>query len=56
MGNVVANLVMNEALDYVLLVGSHDYATHMRVKWFGKEIPRVSGISAVFKRYQMASS
>ena len=47
MWSIAANLIVDEALDNGFLVYSYDYATQVRVKWFGKEIPRVRGISAV---------
>ncbi len=50
MGNVVANLIMDEALDDILLVRPHDYAPHVRVIRFGEEILRVCRIPAVFER------
>ena len=49
-GNVVTNLVMDEALDYILLVSAHDYAADLCVIWFGKEILRLCWIPAVFER------
>ena len=53
MGNVIANLIVDEALDYVFLVCADDYAAHMRVIRFGKKIPGIRRVAAVFQGYQM---
>ena len=38
MGNVIANLIVDEALDYDFLVRPHDDVAHMSVRGLGKEI------------------
>jgi hypothetical protein len=53
MGNVVANLIMDEALDHILLVSAHDCAADTRVIWLWPEVPRVCRIPAVFERNKM---
>ena len=53
MGNVIANLIVDEALNDVLLMRANDDAAHVGVIGFGKEIPWVRGIAAVFKRYEV---
>src|ERR1035438_8794471 len=53
MGNVVANLIVDEALDDVFLVCPHDDAAHMRVIGFGKEISWIRRVAAVFQGYQV---
>ena len=45
----MANLVVDEALDDILLMSADDDAAHVRVIRFGKEIPWVRGVSAVFQ-------
>jgi hypothetical protein len=49
-GYVVANLVVDEALDHVLLVCAHDYAADARVIRLRPEFPRVLRVAAVFER------
>src|ERR1017187_10609893 len=53
MRNVIANLIVDETLDDILLVRPHDHATHVRVIRFRKEIPWVCGVATVFKGYQV---
>src|ERR1017187_5906534 len=53
MGNVIANLIVDEALDNVFLVGPHDDAANMSVIRFGKKIPWIHRVAAVFQGYQV---
>jgi len=48
-GDAVANLVVDESLDDILLVSAHDHAAHVRVIWLGPEVPWVRGVAAVFE-------
>src|ERR1035437_6248048 len=49
MGNVVANFVVDEALDDIFLVSAHNYPANLRVIRLGPEIPWVCRVSAVFE-------
>ena len=49
MGDVIANLIMDEAFDGILLVSAHDCAAHMRVKWFGPKVPWVCRVAAILQ-------
>src|ERR1035438_8028762 len=53
MGNVIANLITDEALDDIFLVSAHDDAAHVRVIRLGKEIPWVRGMDPGSKGYQV---
>jgi hypothetical protein len=35
MGNVIANLIVDEALVDILLVRAHDYPADYRIEWHG---------------------
>ena len=49
MGNVIADFVMDETLNYILLMSADDDAAHVGVIRFGKEIPSVRWMSPVFQ-------
>jgi|ERR1017187_9420771 hypothetical protein len=53
MGNVVANLIMDETLDDILLVSTDDDAAHVRVVCLGKEVSWVRGMAPGSKGYQV---
>lgn len=49
MWDVIANLIVDEALDDILLVRSHYHASNLSVIRLGKEISRVRGVATVFE-------
>ena len=53
MGNVIANLIMDEALDDILLMSAHDDPAYVRVIWLRPQVPWVRRISAVFEGNKM---
>ena len=53
MRNVMANFIVDEALDDILLVSAHDDAAHVGVVGFGKEISWVRGMTPGSKGYQV---
>jgi len=62
-GDAVANFVVDEILDHILLASAHDDAAHVRVvcvasrlepprpgEWLGPQVSRVRGVAGVFER------
>jgi hypothetical protein len=52
-GNIEADLIVNESLHNVLLASSDNLPVHLRVVWFWPEVLRVPRMPPILKRDQM---